>query len=67
MTTEIMRTATVTLKFETRHQAEKFATLWARFTKRGHIVGAGIENVEVTLHDVTNSELEWVMQFVDNK
>jgi hypothetical protein len=55
-----MTTATVTLKFETRQQAEKFAAIWSRRTKRGHIVGSGIENVQLILHDVTPSELDWI-------
>jgi hypothetical protein len=61
-----MKTATVTLKFETRQEAETFATLWARFTRRGHIVGSGLENVEVTVHDVTPTELDWIMTFVND-
>jgi hypothetical protein len=60
-----MRLATVTLKFETREQAETFATIWLRKTKRGHIVGAGMENVEVMLHDVTPDELEWINQLIN--
>ncbi len=60
-----MQVATVTVKFETRQQAETFATLWARRTKRGHIVGSGTENVEVILHDVTPDELEWVKQLIN--
>jgi len=59
-----MRTATVTVRFETRDEAETFATLWARFSKRGHIVGAGLENVDVMIHDVTPSELEWVKDYL---
>ena len=58
--TEAMTTATVTLRFETRQQAETFAMLWARITKKGHIVGSGIENVEVILHNVTSEELAWI-------
>ena len=60
-----MRLATVTLKFETREQAETFATTWLRKTKRGHIVGSGMENVEVMLHDVTPDELEWIKQLIN--
>ena len=65
LTTKKMQIATVTLKFETRQQAETFATLWARRTKRGHIVGSGMENLEVTLHGVTPDELEWVKQLIN--
>ena len=60
-----MRLATVTLKFETREQAETFTTIWSRKTKRGHIVGSGMENVEVMLHDVTPDELEWINQLIN--
>ena len=65
LTTKKMQIATVTLKFETRQQAETFATLWARRTKRGHIVGSGMENVEVILHNVTPDELDWVKQLIN--
>ena len=57
--------ATVTLKFETREQAETFATIWSRKTKRGHIVGSGMENVELMLHDVAPDELEWIKQLIN--
>jgi len=60
-----MRLATVTLKFETREQAETFATIWSRKTKRGHIVGSGMENVELMLHDVAPDELEWIKQLIN--
>ena len=60
-----MQVATVTLKFETRQQAETFAGLWARRTKRGQLVGSGMENVQVILHDVTPDELEWVKQLIN--
>ena len=56
---------TVTLKFETREQAETFATIWSRKTKRGHIVGSGMENVELMLHDVAPDELEWIKQLIN--
>ena len=55
-----MTTATVTLKFETRQHAERFTMLWARITKKGHIVGSGTENVEVILRNVTSDELAWI-------
>ena len=56
---------TVTLKFETREQAETFATIWSRKTKRGHIIGSGMENVELMLHDVAPDELEWIKQLIN--
>ena len=55
-----MTTATVTLKFETRQEAERFTMLWTRITKKGHIVGSGTENVMVILQNVTSEELAWI-------
>ena len=60
-----MKTATVTLRFETRQQAEKFATLWSRKTKRGHIIGAGTKDVDVIFHDVTPDELSWIKELIN--
>lgn len=61
-----MKTATVTIRFEERQNAELFATKWGRASKRGHIIGAGLKNVEVTLHDVTPTELDWVKQEIND-
>jgi hypothetical protein len=61
-----MKTATVTLNFETRQQAEDFAKLYTRFTLRGNLIGSGLENVKVTVYDVTTKELEWIMTFVND-
>ena len=60
-----MTTARVTLKFETRQEAERFAMLWARITKKSPIVGYGTENVEVLLHDVTSDELGWINELIN--
>jgi hypothetical protein len=62
--TEAMTTATVTLRFETRQEAETFSMLWSRITKKGHIVGSGTENFEVVLHNVTSEELGWINELI---
>ena len=49
-----------TLKFSTREVAERFATDWGRYSKRGHIVGAGTENVEVMVFDLTDNDRAWI-------
>lgn len=54
-----------TLTFPNRLQAEEFATKWARYSKRGHIVGAGTENVPVTIYDLTEKDKEWVDNYVN--
>lgn len=46
-------TEQATLKFGLRGQAKDFCTAWAFFSKRGHLLGAGKENVTVILFDVT--------------
>ena len=55
---------TATLKFPERLQAETFATEWSRYSKTGHIVGSGMENVEVTVFDVTEADKEWINDYV---
>jgi len=61
-----MKTATVKVRFETRTSAETFATLWARFSKKGHIVGSGLEDVDVTVHRVEPDELGWIKVYISN-
>jgi hypothetical protein len=53
-------TAKVTARFEERKAAEKFATQWSIFTKRGHAIGSGWTDVDVTVWDVTPDELDWI-------
>jgi hypothetical protein len=60
------KTATVTVRFEERKGAERFATDWARLTKKGHTIGAGLENVDVVLHNVTTQELNWITRQIEN-
>ena len=59
-----MENATVTLRFETKSSAETFAKLWARFAKKGNIVGSGLENVDVKVYDVTPIQLEWIKEYI---
>ena len=53
-----------TLTFPKRSQAETFATAWSRYSKTGHIVGSGIENVVVTVFDVTDEQKVWIDNYV---
>ena len=53
-----------TLKFRYRDHAESFANAWARHTLRGHIVGSGLENVEVTVFDIDESDKNWIDNYV---
>lgn len=55
-----------TLRFTTRTLAENFATQWTFYSKKGHVMGSGSENVEVTLHDVTEADKTWINNFVQN-
>ena len=54
--------ATLTFKF--REHAEKFAIDWGRFSKQGHIVGAGQENVDVTVFNVGDLEKNWIESYI---
>jgi hypothetical protein len=53
-----------TLTFPQRSQAEGFAIAWSRYSKTGHIVGSGMQNVSVTVFDVTDSHKEWIDNYV---
>lgn len=53
-----------TLVFTKRLQAEAFAIAWGRYSKTGHILGAGMENVSVTVFDVTDDKKVWIDQYV---
>jgi len=52
-----------TIKFATRELAEKFATDWSRFSLTGHIIGSGIENVEVKVFDITKEQKIWIDEY----
>ena len=60
-----MKTATVTVRFEERQEAEVFATLWARFSKKGHTVSSGTQDVDVIVSGVTPCELDWIKEFIN--
>lgn len=49
-----------TLTFLQRSQAEQFCTAWTFYSKRGHTLGSGKENVKVTLHNVTDDNKQWI-------
>ena len=49
-----------TLTFSTRVVAEKFATDWSRYSRRGHIVGSGNDNVDVVVFDLTDNDKNWI-------
>lgn len=53
-----------TLTFPKRSQAENFATAWGRYSKTGHIVGSGTENVTVTVFEVTDEQKVWIDKYV---
>lgn len=53
-----------TLKFPLRIQAEKFAKNYARYSKKGHLVGSGLVNVEVTVFDVTDQDKDWIDGYI---
>ena len=55
-----------TITFPKREQAERFATAWARKTKTGHIVGSGMENVEVTVFDITEESKVFIDTFIES-
>ena len=53
-----------TLTFQDREQAKKFASDWAFYSKTGYVLGAGTENVNVTVYDVTDEHKEWIDNYV---
>lgn len=55
-----------TLTFQTRHQAEAFAIAWGRYSKTGHIIASGMENVVVTVFDVTEDDKKWINNYIEN-
>lgn len=55
-----------TLTFTKRLQAEDFATAWGRYSKTGHIVGSGMENVDVIIFDVIDKDKTWINNYVSN-
>lgn len=55
-----------TLTFPSRSQAEAFATDWGRYSKTGHIIGSGLENVEVTVFDLSQEDQNWIDNYVQS-
>lgn len=53
-----------TLTFKRKKDADIFTAAYSRHTKKGHIVGPGIENVEVTVFDVTDDEKYWINNYI---
>lgn len=53
-----------TLTFATRLHAEDFSTKITRFTKEGTMVGSGVENVIVTVFNVTDEVKEFINKYV---
>ena len=58
---------TATIIFPTRRQAESFCSKWSRNTRRGHTIGAGLERVKVTLHNVTEGEKQLINHLVSQR
>lgn len=57
---------TATLTFPERLQAIHFATAWSRYSLTGHIIGPGMENVDVILTNVQDYDKEWIDAYVEN-
>ena len=57
---------TATLIFPTRELALKFTISWGRYTLTGHTVGAGTENVAVSLYGVDSVKRQWIDSYVKN-
>lgn len=54
-----------TLTFKNRPEAENFAKNWSRYTKTGHTIGAGIENVKVTIYNIDDDKKNWIDSYVN--
>lgn len=55
-----------TLTFATRDLAQEFATRWTFFSKTGHTIGAGTENVKVRITDLNDEKIAWVNNYVNS-
>ncbi len=55
---------TATLTFKTRLHAEDFSTKITRFTKEGTIVGSGLENVQVTVFNITDEVKNFIDEYI---
>lgn len=54
-----------TLTFTTRQDAEAFAKAWGRKSLMGHTITAGLQNVKVTVWNVTDELKEWIDSYVN--
>lgn len=54
------------LIFQNRKQADKFCKAWSKKTLKGHTVGSGSEQVEVSLYNVNDSEKAWINKYVSD-
>ena len=54
------------LSFQTRELAESFATAWTRYSKRGHIIASGMEDVAVTVYDISKEDQQWINQYLSS-
>lgn len=57
---------TATLTFKNRLHAEDFSTKITRLTKEGTIVGSGMENVKVTVFNITDEVKKFINEYVTN-
>lgn len=53
-----------TLTFPTRSMAQQFCTDWSRKSLTGHDMGAGNENVQVKVYNVTEELQVWIGQWI---
>ena len=53
-----------TLTFDTRNNAEIFAKAWSRKSLMGHTIGAGTQNVKVSIYNITDDLKKWVDDYV---
>lgn len=58
-------TQTATLTFQSREQAEQFASAWVRNTFTGHVINAGSENVSVKVYDLNDDKKAWIEAYVE--
>lgn len=60
------KTSKATLTFPTISSAEKFATEWSRYSKQGHTIGSGTENVKVNIYNVSENDKKWIQDYLIN-
>jgi hypothetical protein len=53
-----------TITFPTRKQAQGFAIAWSRYCLRGHVISVGLENVSVTVDNVTEIDRQWIDDYI---